>query len=225
MAQVEDREDGEATLARAGWLLKCTKGGFTKNWNQRFFALIGSTIYYGTSPIDLSIQPKLFAHMHDVVNLSYPPRQCALAPHPHTFALGLMGTPRTRRRSITGTDAQSRAACSSSPPVGDEGVAHRARAPPSPPCAPARRRPAPRPPPGAHPALSYQPTGKRDRTLITDLMLAGTDAAAPRTGGHDGATLDVDSVPEETRTPSNGCSQPSGSARARWTSRAASRRT
>ena len=54
MGQVEDREDGEATRARAGWLLKCTKVGFTKNWNQRFFALIGSTIYYGTSPIDHS---------------------------------------------------------------------------------------------------------------------------------------------------------------------------
>ena len=55
------------SLARAGWLLKCTKGGFTKNWNQRFFALIGSTIYYGTSPLDLSIQPKLFAQTFNAI--------------------------------------------------------------------------------------------------------------------------------------------------------------
>ena len=50
--------------------------------------------------------------------------------------------------------------------------------------------------------FSYQPTGKRDRTLITDLMLADADARRPpHEWSHDGATLDVDSVPEETRTP------------------------
>ena len=208
MGQVEDREDGEATLARAGWLLKCTKGGFTKNWNQRFFALIGSTIYYGTSPIDLSIQPKLFAHMHDVVNLSYPPRQCALAPHPHTFALEVMGTPRTRSRSVvTGTDARGKpsgmlllsADSAEEMKAWLTALALHRSAPPCAPAAVAQRL-------ALHQAhiqhFSYQPTGKRDRTLITDLMLADADARRPpHEWSHDGATLDVDSVPEETRTP------------------------
>ena len=113
-----------------------------------------------------SIQPKLFAHMHDVVNLSYQPRQCALAPHPHTFALEVMGTPRTRSRSVvTGTDARGKPS-GMRPPLrrfggGDESMAHRARAPPVGAAVRAgRRRPAPRPPPGAHPALFVPADGE-----------------------------------------------------------------
>ena len=94
------------------------EGRLHEELEPAFFALIGSTIYYGTSPIDLSIQPKLFAHMHDVVNLVVPPRQCALAPHPHTFALEVMGTPRTRSRSVVTGNARGKpSGMLSSPPI------------------------------------------------------------------------------------------------------------
>ena len=41
------------------------------NWNRRFFALVGSTLYYGASPAELCIEPKLFVRLDDVANFSY----------------------------------------------------------------------------------------------------------------------------------------------------------
>ena len=70
----------EPTLARAGWLTKLSKGGFMANWNRRFFALVGSTLYYGASPAELCIEPKLFVRLDDVANLSYATTCDARAP-------------------------------------------------------------------------------------------------------------------------------------------------
>jgi len=46
----------------SGWLTKQSKGGYTTNWNRRWFCLIEGSLYYTSGP-DMHEEPKLFCHL------------------------------------------------------------------------------------------------------------------------------------------------------------------
>ena len=50
-----------------GWLTKHSRGGFTSNWNRRFFVLNGSTLYYSRTEPSSPSMLKVFAQLADAV--------------------------------------------------------------------------------------------------------------------------------------------------------------
>jgi hypothetical protein len=74
------------SLIKTGWLRKLSKGGWTTNWNRRYFALSGSTLFYADNDEKITFAPKVFAsmrHLH-VLQIDHAGHSFA---YPHLFAL------------------------------------------------------------------------------------------------------------------------------------------
>jgi hypothetical protein len=74
------------SLIKTGWLRKLSKGGWTTNWNRRYFALAGSTLFYADNDEKITFSPKVFAdvrHLH-VLQIDHAGTSFS---YPHLFAL------------------------------------------------------------------------------------------------------------------------------------------
>jgi len=69
VARSEMLEPTTLRLLKTGWLRKLSKGGWTSNWNRRYFALAGSTLFYADSDEKIVYSPKVFADLRDLVVL------------------------------------------------------------------------------------------------------------------------------------------------------------
>jgi len=74
------------SLIKTGWLRKLSKGGWTTNWNRRYFALAGSTLFYADNDEKITFASKVFAdvrHLH-VLQIDHAGNSFS---YPHLFAL------------------------------------------------------------------------------------------------------------------------------------------
>lgn len=80
---------GDIKVTMQGWLTKLSKGGFTANWNRRYFVLAGSTLYYSEDPDKLQAKPKLFCEVAgaDILAVAHPPRGRDLRLRGNAFAI------------------------------------------------------------------------------------------------------------------------------------------
>jgi len=78
-----DRSGDALALHKIGRLTKLSKGGFTNNWNERSFALLGSSLYYADRTRQLpkpGAHTKLFAQLNTNCTLRLLPNTALVGP-------------------------------------------------------------------------------------------------------------------------------------------------